>query len=484
MIKQNNPTEYGKVPPQAVDIEEAVLGACILDKEAPYIAISILIPEDFYKEQNQKVFSAISELCSNNKPVDMLTVSNKLREMKELESVGGPFYISNLTNSVASGAYIEYHARLVKEKSIKRNLISIGLKCQNDAYDESIDIETILSDVSKGLDSLSQTKEESSASMKELSSQSMRDTEKRNVLYKEGKITGIPTPFQVLNKYTNGFQPKNFIIVAARPSMGKTSFSITLARTMAEYGFAGIYFSIEMPKERISDRMICSKSGFDYERYRNGNVYPNEWSELDAAASDISKLPIIVDDTSSPTLNYIVSRINFFYRKGLCKWVIIDYLQLIKVFVSKNANREQEVANISRTLQGLSKKLDIPIIALAQLNRSVESRTGNKRPQLSDLRESGAIEQDADLVMLLHRPAYYGIEDTGDGESTEGLMEVIVCKNREGKIGPIKTRHNPTVTTFSDWDMIPQQKINEHPDVRIESQTMSANTDFENEVPF
>lgn len=470
----------GKIPPQDIEIEKAVLGACFLNKDAVVIAISILKHDDFYKEQHSLIFQSIEVLSSEGNNVDMLSVSNKLRVSKNLESVGGAYYLSTLTD-VGGWSNVEYNSKVIKELSTKRKLIQMGCEMADMGFDESVDVDTMIDKVSTGVDAIQLNNDNTSKPILSVTNESMKALEQRVVSFKNGETTGIPTPIRKINKWTNGWQPNDFIIIAARPSMGKTAISLFFSRFAAEQNNPGIYFSLEMSSSRITDRMICGYSGVDYERYRNGNINNEDWKLIENGVSHISQLPIIIDDNPEMTLAYINSWANYYHRKKLCNWIMIDYLQLITSPFLKGRNREQEVAIISKGLKKIAKKLHVPLIALSQLNRDSENRP-DKRPSLGSLRESGSLEQDADLVIFLHRPAKYDIMEDDFG-TTANRLDFIIAKQRDGRIGTIHMWHNDSLTDFKDWDAKEFDDIVKKNAPPIDSR-IEPNVDFNNEVPF
>lgn len=449
----NSPLSYdlGKIPPQAIELEEAVIGGLMLEKDAVIEIIDILKPESFYKEEHQKIFSSILDLFATNKAIDILTVTEQLRKNKELESIGGPAYLTQLTSNIASAAHIEFHARLIQQKYIQRELIRVSTDIQNRAFDESIDVNDLL-DFSEGeLFNVAQGNIKKEAS-------------KLNVLIKdaivnieeaanrEDGLVGVPSGYTALDRMTNGWQPANLIIIAARPAMGKTAFVLSMARNMAvDHKKAVAVFSLEMSSIELVNRLISSEAELPSNKIRTGKLNEDEWQKLEYRARRLEDAPIFIDDTPAISIFELRAKCRRLKRQHNIEVVVIDYLQLMTGPPESKGNREQEVSNISRALKGIAKELHIPIICLSQLNRSVESRP-DKRPQLSDLRESGAIEQDADIVSFIHRPEYYGFTEDENQNSLRGIAEIIIAKHRAGSIGDVRLRFQAEYTKFVELD--------------------------------
>ena len=445
----------GLIPPQSVELEEAVLGALMLEKDAVIEIQGIITPEAFYKEAHQIIYKAIMELSMELKPIDLYTVTEKLKQTRKLSAVGGAAYLAQLTQKVGSAAHIEFHSKIIAQKFVQRELIRAATEIQKKAYDESMDV-TDLIDLAEG------------EIFKVSEGHVKRDVQKsRDILTKtllaieeaskrEGGFSGVPTVFTHLVRMTLGWQPSDLIIIAARPSMGKTAFVLSLARNVAvdfEKGVA--FFSLEMSAEQLMMRLIVGESGLDSRDVRNGQLTPEQWKHLESSIKPLAGAPLFIDDTPALSIYEFRSKVRRLKTQYDIQLVIIDYLQLMTAAVdTRGGNREQEVAMISRSLKAIAKELNIPIIALSQLNRSVESRGGNKRPQLSDLRESGAIEQDADLVAFIHRPEYYGLMTDEDGTPTQGMAEIIVAKHRNGAVDTIKLRFRKEQAKFMDYDDI------------------------------
>ena len=445
--------ELGKVPPQALELEEAVLGAIMLEKNAIVEVMDILKPESFYKEEHQKIFQAIIDLSSSDKAIDILTVTEELRKRNQLEEIGGPLYITQLTSRVASAAHVDFHSRIVAQKFIQRELIRVSSEIQNRAFDDSIDVNDLLDFSESELFNVAQ-------------SNIKKETTKINLLIKEainqieeaGKredsLIGVPSGFTKLDRLTSGWQKSDLVIIAARPSMGKTALVLTMARSMAVLNKKSVaIFSLEMSSLQLVNRLIVAETELPSDRIRNGRLKDYEWEQLDYKINSLLEASIYIDDTPAISIFELRAKCRRLKRQHDIDIIIIDYLQLMSGTTDIRGNREQEVSNISRALKGIAKELDVPVIALSQLNRSVEIRSGSKRPQLSDLRESGAIEQDADMVIFIHRPEKYGFLEDEEGNSLKGLAEIILAKHRNGPIGEIMLRFKDEFAKFVDLDV-------------------------------
>ncbi len=445
-------TDYGKVPPQAVELEETVLGAIMLEKDALIAVIDLLKPESFYNNSHQKIYSAILELSSKEKPIDILTVTEELRKRKELESVGGAVYITQLTSRVASGAHIEYHARIIAQKYIQRELIRISTEIQNRAFDESTDVDDLLDYSETELFNIAEGNIKKEAlKINTLIKEAVHQIEESGK--REDHLSGVPSGYTKIDRITSGWQKSDLIIIAARPSMGKTALVLSMTRNIAvEHNRPVAIFSLEMSSLQLVNRLIVSETKLPAERIRNGKLQDWEWEQLEIKIKNLVDAPIFIDDTPAISIYELRAkcrRLKLQHDVGL---IIIDYLQLMTGTAETRGNREQEVSVISRSLKAISKELDIPIIALSQLNRAVETRGGTKRPQLSDLRESGAIEQDADMVLFIHRPEYYGFLEDEEGNSNIGIAEIIIAKHRNGRIGDVKLKFQSESASFVELD--------------------------------
>ncbi len=452
--------EYGKLPPQAVELEEAVLGAVMLEKDAILSIIDIIGSDCFYKEIHQKIFKVIIDLSMEQKPIDILTVTEALKAKGELEEIGGPYYITQLTQRVASAANIEFHARIIAQKFIQRELIRVSSEIQKKAFDEGTDVDDLLEFSESELFGIGE-------------SHIKRETQKINVLLKEAvhqieesskkeaNLSGIPSSYTKLDRLTSGWQRSDLVILAARPSMGKTAFLLSMARNIAvEHKHSVAIFSLEMSSLQLVNRMIVSETELASDKIRNGNLENFEWEQLDYRIKNLLEASIFIDDTPALSIFEFRAKARRLKKKNDVDLIIIDYLQLMTGQQDNNkGNREQEVSVISRSLKAVAKELNVPIIALSQLNRAVELRGGTKRPQLSDLRESGAIEQDADLVLFIHRPEQNGIDVDEEGNSVLGLAEIILAKHRNGPLGRVYLRFKKELAKFSELDESPMDDL-------------------------
>ncbi len=444
--------EAGKLPPQAPELEQAVLGALMLERNAVNEAIDILQPESFYVEAHKKIFDAILGLFRNDQPIDILTVTEELKRKGELDVVGGPFYISQLTNKVASSANVQYHARIISQKHILRELISISAETMRDAYDDTADVFDLLDKTENGLYKItSGNLKRNYEPMSELIQGAIDQIE--SAKNKTGGVSGIPTGFVQLDKLTAGWQRSDMIIVAARPAMGKTAFVLSMARNIAvEHQRAVAVFSLEMSSTQLVTRLIASEAGISSEKLRKGDLSDAEFNILHQHISRLTNAPIYIDDTPGLNIFELRAKARRLKSQHNVDLIIIDYLQLMTAGGdTKGGNREQEISQISRSIKSIAKELDVPIIALSQLSRAVETRGGDKKPMLSDLRESGAIEQDADIVCFLYRPEYYKIHEDEHG-STAGVGEVIVAKHRNGAVDTVRLRFIADLAKFADLE--------------------------------
>jgi len=443
MVRRSSalPAAPGRVPPQATDVEQAVLGAMLIEREAIPRAIEVLPPDSFYDPRHTRIYQAILSLFERGNPVDMITLSDELRRRQELEAVGGPYYITELTTAVASSANVEYHARIIAEKSLLRKLIETLSLHIGEAYDPSADAFELLDETESDMFRISESQlRRSAVSMSSVLMETLENLE--SIHGREMGITGVPTGFRALDDITGGWQKSDLVIVAARPSMGKTAFSLAVARNAALHpeAPAGVaIFSLEMSAQQLAQRLLTSEARVDAQAARTGRLREEDFPKLARAASRLSEASIYIDDTPGlPVLELRAKcrRLKAEHDIGL---IVVDYLQLMHgTGQSRNSNREQEIAQISRSLKGLAKELNVPVIALSQLSRAVETRGGDHRPQLSDLRESGSIEQDADVVAFIYRAERYGIVVDENGNSTEGLGEIIIGKQRNGPIGTVR----------------------------------------------
>lgn len=445
------PEGLGKLPPQAKDLEEAVLGAVLTERNALTDILDILRPEMFYVEANQIIFEACMRLSMESGPIDLLSVANELRNSGELEAVGGAHYLTTISDRVVSSANIEYHARIVAEMYVKRELIKQCSKTIQDCYNDTEDIFDIISatDMHRDemLNKVTTNKEISNLEAVEAVFEHMQKMQLNPV---KG-LSGIPSGFPSLDRITGGWQKSDLVILAARPAMGKTSLALQMAINAAEIGNPVAVFSIEMAYSQLIKKTLSIQSEVPYERIHKNKFYPEDWAALTHFKPIVANLPIQWDDTPSINITELVAKAKRMKRKHDIQMIIIDYLQIITTPRVFGRNREQEISYISRSLKALAKELDIPVIALSQLSRAVEQRP-SKRPMLSDLRESGSIEQDADIVTFLYRPEYYQINEDENGYSTAGLAEFMIAKHRNGETGDVKLRFLPSTTGFKDYD--------------------------------
>lgn len=450
----SNVPEQGKLQPQAVEIEEAILGACMIEQAAYFDIAHIIDPDCFYKEANRKIFKAISKLSQEASPIDILTVTNKLKESSELEAIGGPYYISQLTNRVSSSANIVHHTMIVYQKYVQREIISFADKLIKKGFEDDFDeLEALYATTTEAIDNLF-TGKKAVKDMMQVMTAHNKALDKRIEATRSGGITGITTGLADLDKKINGWQKYELVIIAARPGMGKTAVALKFAKAAAQANYNPLIFTLEMDDVSLADRLVCSNGGIKSENLQSGRLSNNELKQYNKSSNELIQLPIYIDDTATVDINHIRSIARSKHRKGECDMIIIDYLQLVNIPHEKYSrkNREQEVAEISRALKVLAKELGIPVLLLAQLSRAVETRGGSKIPQLSDLRESGAIEQDADKVFFVYRPEYYGFEQDDKGESTKGKMILRPAKFRNGPLGDITLRYSPDLTQIYDYD--------------------------------
>ena len=488
-IEQIN-AQYGKLPPQAIDVEEAVLGALMLERDAYVTVADVIDTKSFYKEEHQKIFDAIKTLSAAEKPIDLLMVTQELKDREQLDVVGGPGYIVQLTSRIASAAHIEFHARIIAQKFIQRELIRVSSEIQTKSYDDTVDVDDLI-DFSES--SLFQVAEgnikKETRPIKPVLNEAILQIEKaRN--QKDG-LSGVPSGFTRLDRVTAGWQRTDLIIIAARPAMGKTAFVLSMARNMAvDHNRPVAVFSLEMSALQLANRLISAETELGADKIKTGRLEEYEWMQLNQRIKTLENAPLFIDDTPALSIFEFRSKCRRLKMQHKIEIIIIDYLQLMTAGSDNRGNREQEVSLISRSLKAIAKELDVPIIALSQLNRSVESREGN-RPQLSDLRESGAIEQDADIVTFIHRPEYYGITEDESQNSLLGVAEIIIAKHRNGATADIHLRFKKELAKFMDLevqfsggfagDQTFSSKMNEDQD-SIEA-GISSNNNFDKQKP-
>lgn len=450
-----NDIVISKVLPQIIDYEEVVLGMIMLESKTLSEVQDFLQPVHFYRDANKLIYEGILSLNSKNEPIDILTVTNEVRKLGTLDLVGGPYYITSLPSRVGSTANIEYYARIIHQLWIKRELILQGSVLINNAFNDDIDVFDVLDGVAKLVDNLN--KDISSSSLIHISSiteSAIQEAKNREQTYLGNGTPGIDTGLTELNLLTTGWQNNNLIILAARPSMGKTAMMLKFAKAAAYTGKRVAMFSLEMSKISLTNRLILSETSVYADNFRLGKLSERDWSEIHEAKAKLDQLPIYVDDKPMVKVGYIRSKCKAMKEAGILDMVMIDYLQLTDMTSDeKGRNREQEVSQTSRALKMLAKELDVPVLCLSQLNRSVETRGGGKRPMLSDLRESGSIEQDADMVIFIYRPEYYGIEEY-EGNPTVGLGVLDIAKQRDGAVGEVLFSHNRPMTIIGDHGIV------------------------------
>ena len=447
-------TLLGKIPPQSVELEKAVLGAILIQSDAIHDIMSIIKAESFYIPAHQTIYGTMLALAQAQKPIDAITVSEELKAKKQLEDVGGIPYLIELTELIGSASHIEYHARIVQQKYIQRELIRSSTEIQKASYDETRDVEELITFAEGEIFKIS----EDSVKKDLVRIGSVMDKARQvieNASSKKGELRGVPSGFTALDRLTSGWQPSDLIIIAARPSMGKTAFVLSMARNMAvKYQKSVAFFSLEMSSLQLVNRLIAAETEISNDKLRNGDLTENDWKIFETKLDGLESAPLYIDDTPAISVFELRAKCRRLRsRKEGLDVVIIDYLQLMTSGSDNKGSREQEVSNISRALKALAKDMNVPVIALSQLNRSVETRSNDKRPQLSDLRESGAIEQDADIVAFIHRPEYYGIKEDEDGQSTNGLAKIIVAKHRNGAVEDVKLKFVQSLAKFQDLDL-------------------------------
>ena len=454
--QQINPVERGKIPPQATDLEEAVLGAMMIDKKGLNETIEILQEEFFYRPEHQHIFSAITSLFNDSQPIDLLTVSNQLRKDGKLEAVGGDYYLIGLTQKVSSSAHIEFHARVIQEKYVLRKLIEISANIIDKSYDETTDIFELLDESESEIFKITDGSLKSSyMDSKSLVFQAIENI--KSMSEKEG-LSGVPSGFTQVDKITSGWQDSDLVILAARPGMGKTAFVLSMAKNITvDHNIPVAVFSLEMSSVQLITRLIVGETGIKSDKIRKGQLSDAEWKQLYTKVKGLENAPLYIDDTPALNVFDLRAKCRRLVSQHGVKLIIIDYLQLMTTRDSGGGNREQEISTISRSLKAIAKELNVPVIALSQLSRAVETRGGTKRPLLSDLRESGAIEQDADIVSFIYRPEYYKLHTWDDDDHTpcEGQAEFIIAKHRNGALENIRLRFISDQAKFTDLDADP-----------------------------
>ncbi len=447
-----------KVPPQAPEVEQAVLGAMLLDGEAVAKAVESIEANYFYKKSHRLIFEAMAEMFEKEKEIDLYTLTETLKQKNQLDEAGGPYYLAEISNSIPTSAHIEQHLDVVKQKALSRSLIRDCETIISRAYAQNEEIDDLLDYAEQKIFDISERRlKKGFAAIKPILHQTF---ERIDELYKSSRsgVTGVPTGYKRLNELTAGFQPADLLILAGRPSMGKTAFALNIARNAAvDYGMAVGIFSLEMSSEALVLRLLCTEAKVNQMAVRTGKLTKDEMSRLTSHVAKLMTAPIFIDD--SPSLNVLELRAKARRLKAEhnIQLLVIDYLQLMEA--TKGENRQQEITHISRSIKGIAKELDIPVLALSQLSRAVESRDKSKRPQLSDLRESGAIEQDADVVMFVYRPEYYNIPEFEDGLSTHNMCEIIIGKQRNGPTGNVRLTFLKEFGKFGDPDLFSEGGI-------------------------
>lgn len=495
----------GRLVPRATDVEAAVLGALMLEKDAFTTVCELIKPESFYEPRHRLVYEAIASLGVNQEPIDLMTVTDRMRSNETLEQVGGAAFLVELTANVASAAHVEYHARIVAQKHLARELISFASQVENNAFDETNDVDDLLQEAEKHLFEISQRNVK--REVQQIDSVINRAIEQMQLAsHRESGLSGLASGFTGIDAITSGWQNSDLIIIAARPAMGKTAFVLSMALNIALNNNPVAVFSLEMSSLQLVNRLISNVCEMPGEKIKSGRLSQMEWSQLTHRLTRLQGAPLFVDDTSALSIMELRTKARRLVRENGVKMIIIDYLQLMNASGMGLGSREQEVSTISRSLKQLAKELDIPVVALSQLNRKVEDRSNkDKRPQLSDLRESGAIEQDADIVCFIHRPEYYthSAEDA-QGRDIRGLAEFIIAKHRSGSVDTVDLRFRKQYVRFENWSaedgsdnelreasdnmdtVVPPpdpEKAAADIDALLGSRTMAPNTAFAGDIP-
>ena len=475
-IEQIN-AQFGKLPPQAVEVEEAVLGALMLERDAYVTVADTIDSNSFYKEEHKKIFDAIKKLSGKEKPVDLLMVTQELKDREQLDEVGGPGYITQLTRRVASAAHIEFHARIIAQKYMQRELIRVSSEIQAKSYDDTIDVDDLLDFSEAALFQVSEGNiKKETIPIKPILNQAVLQIEAARS--KPDGLSGVPSGFTAVDRITSGWERSALIILAARPAMGKTAFVLSMARNMAvDHRQKVAVFSLEMSSLQLVNRLISAETELGGEKIKTGKLEDYEWAQLNQRIKTLDDAPIFIDDTPALSIFEFRAKCRRLKMQHDINIIIVDYLQLMTAGTDTRGSREQEVSMISRSLKAIAKELDVPIIALSQLSRAVESREG-KRPQLSDLRESGAIEQDADIVCFIHRPEYFGITEDEAGNSLLGIAELIIAKHRNGATADVPLKFQKEMAKFSDLD--PHFDNDYKDDVQTFGSSMNADEDSMN----
>ena len=442
----------GVVPPQAVELEETVLGALMLEKDSIIAVQEYITADAFYTEEHRLIYKAIESLSAELKPIDLYTVTERLKARKELKKVGGAAYLAQLTQKVGSAANIEFHAKIIAQKYVQRELIRSATEIQRRSYDEDQDVTDLIGFAESEIFKVAEGHVKRSVqNAKDILAKALAQIEQASK--NTSAFNGVPSGFMAIDRVTLGWQPSDLIIIAARPSMGKTAFVLSMARNMAiDHEAPVAFFSLEMSAVQLMMRLIVAETGLSGTDIKSGRLTPEQWRHLESATKPLGTAPLYIDDTPALSVFEFRSKARRLKIHHDIKIIIIDYLQLMTGNQDSKGNREQEVAFISRTLKAIAKELNVPMIALSQLSRATEMRGGSKRPQLSDLRESGAIEQDADIVAFIHRPEYYGINQDENGMPTAGMAEIILAKHRNGAVCDVNLRFLKEQARFADVD--------------------------------
>ena len=443
----------GTIPPQSVELEQAVLGALMLERDAIIDVQEYVKAETFYLEEHRTIFKAIQSLSVEMKAIDLYTVTERLKSQKELQKVGGAAYLAELTQKVASAAHIEFHAKIIAQKYVQRELIRSATEIERRSYDDEVDVTELIGFAEQEIFRVSEGNVKRSVQVaSDILRKALAQIEEASKT--AGEYNGVRSGFTDIDAVTLGWQPSDLIIIAARPSMGKTAFVLTMARNMCvELKTPVAFFSLEMSSVQLMNRLIVAETQLNSKDLRTGNLTPAQWTHLESQTVELGRSPLYIDDTPALSVYEFRSKARRLKTQHDIQLIIIDYLQLMTASTPETrGNREQEVSLISRTLKAIAKELNVPIIALSQLSRNVENRGGSKRPQLSDLRESGAIEQDADVVAFIHRPEYYGLTTDENNMPTAGMAEIIIAKHRNGEVTDVPLRFIKEQAKFADAD--------------------------------
>lgn len=447
-------TDYGMIPPAAKEVEQAVIGAIINYGSLVYDSVSFLRPEMFYDDRYAILFDVLMSMYSSQQKIDILTVNQAMIASGKIEEIGGSYFIAQTCSAVISSANVVEHALIVKQKYVARKTIELCQKTMKEAYDQFSDVGDVMFDLSKEIESLQENLigQNEIKSLADITESAMHDINRRISQYAAGGQSGVSTGLSDLNRMTSGWQKSDLVIIAARPAMGKTACALHFAKSAAKSGVPVVFFSLEMSDISLYNRLLLCESNIDADSLKLGRLNGDDMQKIDRAARELYNLPIYIDDNANVSMSYIRSKCRLLHRKKKCGMVIIDYLQLASEKGSKNRTREQEITQMSREAKIIAKELEVPVLLLSQLNRAIETRA-DKKPMLSDLRESGSIEQDADMVMFVHRPGYYG-EEVKDrqGNVIKNYGELIIAKYRNGATGKVKFTHSDSLSRIYDFD--------------------------------